>query len=245
MDEADILGDRIAIMGGGKIKCCGTGLYLKRLYGVGYTFTVSLDPSDDTTKEIDSLKRNVDKYVFDTIEGSTEVAIAGSELTYRLPFEQSESFSKLFDILDDNKNSLKIKSYGISVTTLEEVFLKIGHDEIDDECDVDDKMNQKQQIKMNEKDKIDAQRQFAKPEISSFALKDQNAFQIFFIHVYAILYKRFWWAMRDFKGLVCSLFCPVTLSSLSLALLAIEIATNQPNLELSTTNWYVSLLFVL
>ena len=44
MDEADILGDRIAIMGNGKIKCCGTSLYLKQLYGVGYTFTISIKP---------------------------------------------------------------------------------------------------------------------------------------------------------------------------------------------------------
>lgn len=30
MDEADLLGDRIAIMGDGKLLCCGSSLYLKR-----------------------------------------------------------------------------------------------------------------------------------------------------------------------------------------------------------------------
>jgi len=29
MDEADFLGDRIAIMGEGKLKCCGSSLFLK------------------------------------------------------------------------------------------------------------------------------------------------------------------------------------------------------------------------
>jgi len=29
MDEADYLGDRIAIMGEGKIRTCGTSMYLK------------------------------------------------------------------------------------------------------------------------------------------------------------------------------------------------------------------------
>jgi len=33
MDEADILGDRIAIMADGVVKCCGTSMFLKKLYG--------------------------------------------------------------------------------------------------------------------------------------------------------------------------------------------------------------------
>ncbi len=39
MDEADLLGDRIAIMANGKLVCCGSSLFLKRLYGVGYLLT--------------------------------------------------------------------------------------------------------------------------------------------------------------------------------------------------------------
>ena len=34
MDEADVLGDRIAIMADGVVKCCGTSLFLKKLYGM-------------------------------------------------------------------------------------------------------------------------------------------------------------------------------------------------------------------
>ena len=33
MDEADVLGDRIAIMANGVVKCCGTPLFLKNKYG--------------------------------------------------------------------------------------------------------------------------------------------------------------------------------------------------------------------
>ena len=32
MDEADFLGDRIAIMGDGKLKCCGSSLFLKNKF---------------------------------------------------------------------------------------------------------------------------------------------------------------------------------------------------------------------
>lgn len=36
MDEADLLGDRIAIMAGGKVQCCGSSFFLKKKYGAGY-----------------------------------------------------------------------------------------------------------------------------------------------------------------------------------------------------------------
>lgn len=35
MDEADLLGDRVAIMADGVLRCCGSSLFLKKHYGVG------------------------------------------------------------------------------------------------------------------------------------------------------------------------------------------------------------------
>lgn len=40
MDEADLLGDRIAIISHGKLKCCGSPLFLKSTYGDGYKLTL-------------------------------------------------------------------------------------------------------------------------------------------------------------------------------------------------------------
>jgi ATP-binding cassette subfamily A (ABC1) protein 3 len=40
MDEADILGDRIAIMAEGKVQCTGSSLFLKSRYGVGYNLVI-------------------------------------------------------------------------------------------------------------------------------------------------------------------------------------------------------------
>ena len=34
MEEADVLGDRIAIMANGDIQCCGSPLFLKKKYGM-------------------------------------------------------------------------------------------------------------------------------------------------------------------------------------------------------------------
>lgn len=33
MDEADLLGDRVAIMAKGELQCCGSSMFLKRKYG--------------------------------------------------------------------------------------------------------------------------------------------------------------------------------------------------------------------
>jgi ATP-binding cassette subfamily A (ABC1) protein 3 len=43
MDEADFLGDRIGIMGEGKLLCCGSSVFLKNKFGVGYNLTIVKD----------------------------------------------------------------------------------------------------------------------------------------------------------------------------------------------------------
>ena len=48
----------------------------------------------------------------------------GAELSYILPHESSEKFEALFTELENNKDMLGIASYGASVTTMEEVFLR-------------------------------------------------------------------------------------------------------------------------
>ena len=52
----------------------------------------------------------------------------GSELTYVLPAEAAREgkFQDLFENLDVNVGKLQIGSYGVSDTTLEEVFLKVA-----------------------------------------------------------------------------------------------------------------------
>jgi ATP-binding cassette subfamily A (ABC1) protein 3 len=41
MDEADLLGDRIAIMSLGSLRCIGSGLFLKNKFGVGLQLQVN------------------------------------------------------------------------------------------------------------------------------------------------------------------------------------------------------------
>lgn len=49
MDEADYLGDRVAIMATGRLKCVGSPYFLKQRYGVGYTLVIVKDGNFNET----------------------------------------------------------------------------------------------------------------------------------------------------------------------------------------------------
>ena len=51
MEEADILGDRIAILSQGKLCCCGSSLFLKNQFGSGYYLTVARDHVSEEEEE--------------------------------------------------------------------------------------------------------------------------------------------------------------------------------------------------
>ncbi|KAF7819038.1 ABC transporter A family member 1 isoform X1 [Senna tora] len=141
MDEADELGDRIAIMANGSLKCSGSSLFLKHHYGVGYTLTlVKSAPTASVASDI--VRRHV--------PSATCVSEVGTEISFRLPLLSSPAFESMFREIEsclrksvsnlestdnDEKGSLGIESYGISVTTLEEVFLRVAGCDYDEvEC---------------------------------------------------------------------------------------------------------------
>lgn len=64
-----------------------------------------------------------------------------SEITYQLPTESSPQFKNFFRDLDASLNDLGLRSYSVGVTTLEEVFLKIGHGEEVEQKRDQDNMN--------------------------------------------------------------------------------------------------------
>ena len=56
MDEADVLGDRIAIISQGKLQCCGTSLFLKSHYGNGYYVTLTKKAPEERPNTAKSLR---------------------------------------------------------------------------------------------------------------------------------------------------------------------------------------------
>eukprot|EP00659_Diplonema_papillatum_P008363 gene8363-12897_t len=56
------------------------------------------------------------------------LASAGAELTYRIPMWGLPSFATLFEALEQRGTEYGITNFGMSVTTLEEIFIKVAHD---------------------------------------------------------------------------------------------------------------------
>jgi ATP-binding cassette subfamily A (ABC1) protein 3 len=61
----------------------------------------------------------------DRIRDANKLSEVSSEMTYQLPNDAVKNFKEFFETLDRRKSELGLKSYGIGVTTLEEVFLKV------------------------------------------------------------------------------------------------------------------------
>ena len=120
MDEADLLGDRIRIIANGRLQCSGTPLFLKRKFGKGYFLSVTKDV-DNTAAQFDAVE--IQKFVSSYIPGAKMYENFGTEVTYVLPSSArlTGEFSNLFQNLESSLESLGIKDYGISDTTLEEV----------------------------------------------------------------------------------------------------------------------------
>jgi ATP-binding cassette subfamily A (ABC1) protein 3 len=55
---------------------------------------------------------------------------AGGELAFQLPLSHKGAFAQLFQELEQKKKELHIGGYGVSMTTLEEVFLRLASDSI-------------------------------------------------------------------------------------------------------------------
>uniref|UniRef100_A0A0G4HZ59 ABC transporter domain-containing protein n=1 Tax=Chromera velia CCMP2878 TaxID=1169474 RepID=A0A0G4HZ59_9ALVE len=93
MEEADYLGDRIAIMADGRVECCGSSMFLKNRYGAGYTLTCTLGRSDverSQGREGTSLPLKVEGIVRKMIPTAEVLASAAGEVSFRLPFDQTD-----------------------------------------------------------------------------------------------------------------------------------------------------------
>lgn len=121
MDEADILGDRIGIMCGGKMTALGSSMFLKSRFGMGYVMTIVKESSERNKKIMPYLHEKLGSEVMKLSE------IQG-EMTIQIPRELTHKFKDFFSEFDDDLFSLEIQNYGVSITTLEQVFLEIGHD---------------------------------------------------------------------------------------------------------------------
>uniref|UniRef100_A0A8C3RFM7 ATP-binding cassette sub-family A member 2 n=1 Tax=Cyanoderma ruficeps TaxID=181631 RepID=A0A8C3RFM7_9PASS len=140
MDEADLLGDRIAIISHGKLKCCGSPLFLKSTYGDGYKLTVycpsAPEPGQPHSPPSHSSvspcsEPRVSQFIKKYVASCLLISDTNTELSYILPSEAVKKgcFERLFQHLEQSLEELDLTSFGLMDTTLEEVFLKVSEED--------------------------------------------------------------------------------------------------------------------
>ncbi|CAM9889128.1 unnamed protein product, partial [Hapterophycus canaliculatus] len=118
MEEADHLGDRVAMLRKGKLRCAGSPLFLKSRFGLGYKLTLVKAGESFAPNSLTSL-------VLSHVADAQTLSAAGGEISFRLPREKSANFPGLFRALEAGRGAMGIGGYGVSITSLEEVFLSL------------------------------------------------------------------------------------------------------------------------
>jgi ATP-binding cassette, subfamily A (ABC1), member 3 len=118
IEEADVLGDKIAIMESGEVIAYGTSLFLKREYGNGYTLKLlKADKMMFPSGRVLDLIRGIIPAV--RVEESMD-----SLMCAVLPYECQKDYARVLRRLELQQQDLGIESISLTNTTLEEVFLK-------------------------------------------------------------------------------------------------------------------------
>ena len=259
MDEADILGDRIAIMAEGKLCCAGSSLFLKKIYGVGYQLTMEKNQAnrheehgggkaitvgrdlivevdhESTEETADNLavvpaegridrsyneREKLKQIVLDAVPEAKLLSDVGSELSYQLPLRSSSKFTPMFEMLDSEVENGSISCYGLSITTLDEVFIKVTGGERPGKVELaSPKMGFDSESNTDENGKDKAAQ-------VSLALEDEG---LFFRHLGSLLKKRASIFRRDKKAWLFTTILPSLFVLLGF-LLFLRLAPNR-NLE--------------
>lgn len=133
-----MLGDRIAIMADGHLKTgifllimylrtilfinqinfqsVGSSFFLKKRFGVGYRLVLVKKATCNPQIVVSFLSKYIPEIAIETN--------IGTELTFVLNDNYVRDFKTIFKDLETNLDSLNILSFGLSLTTMEEVFLK-------------------------------------------------------------------------------------------------------------------------
>ncbi|ODN03994.1 ATP-binding cassette sub-family A member 3 [Orchesella cincta] len=135
MEEADILGDRIAVMARGKVSCVGTPLYLKKYFGAGYILKLTAETQTEKENQSSAILDAVKTHVQDAYQMKEEKAGHNFvEISISIPCSDTTGpkLPPLFKDLDANKEKLGIQTIGLSLSTIEDVFLAIEENNCQD-----------------------------------------------------------------------------------------------------------------
>ena len=191
MEEASVLGNRIGIINLGKMKCIGTPLFLIEKFGKYMSINLSKDENANNDQIMSFISQKVEHPEFESLSEEIMVRIPKNNFSN----DSGVSLNSFFEELDENLENLKIKSYTVSMPTLEDVFLNIA---VEDESE-----RISQRIKEEEK--------YDNLLFDSDYLDDSGNNSKFFSHFKANAKRRFKFLIRDKKGFLLEILCPIIL----------------------------------
>lgn len=133
MEECEALATRLGIMVNGQFKCLGSVQQLKNKYGKGYTLILKCKNGSDIGSQV--LK--VELFVKNNIRFAKLKDKQQDTLFYQIEIEDNivygqdgiQTIADLFTLLESNKDLLKLETYSLSQTTLEQIFLSFAREQ--------------------------------------------------------------------------------------------------------------------
>ncbi|TPX48095.1 hypothetical protein SeMB42_g01671 [Synchytrium endobioticum] len=116
MEEVEVLSQRVGIMAKGTLRCIGSPLRLKQLYGSGFKLYFISQPKD---------VNRAATYIESILPTNFKRLDAFSNTVSYEFHPPPGALGALFQEVESNKARYGIEDYGISMTTLDEVFLRL------------------------------------------------------------------------------------------------------------------------
>ena len=211
MEEASVLGKRIGIINLGKMKCIGTPLFLIERFGKYMSITLSKEEGADNDTIMSYISQKVERPQFESLS---------EEIMARIPKDNFNkeggiSLHKFFEELDENLENLKVKSYSVSMPTLEDVFLNVA---------AEDESQRISQV-IREEAKYD-EVLFGQDYLDNFEYKSKFTWDF-----KANFLRRFYLMIRDRKGILMEVLCPILLVLIGAIISQVEIDNSTPDFE--------------
>lgn len=227
MQEAEALCENIGIVAEGELKCCGSSLFLRERFGVGYKLT--LVHRDDQQKGKDKLEMDdkaraardearTSSFV-DVIQKYVPKAEVVSDNKWETRFQLTDGkeahFTGLFEELERMKTQNQIKRYAIAATDLEDVFVRVTEGEAVYFHAKDDKNDSSASDAAVEKKK----RLEAVQRTQSISSISMSTWEISMTQIKALIVKRWKMMIRDKKTLLAQYIWPIALFTILVAIL--------------------------
>ncbi|XP_070224967.1 ATP-binding cassette sub-family A member 13 [Bos mutus] len=221
LDEAEALSDHVAVLQRGRLRCSGPPASLTQAHAQGFRLTLSRQPSvpeADDPKDTACATSLIQTYLPQaSLQGSSQ-----GELSYVIPEGADRAcFRGLFQALDQNLHKLCLTGYGLSDTTLEEVFLHLLQDS---------KKQPDTALSLESAPPEPGPGHHRTPAGTPLV----QGGPLLLAQTAALLRKRLLHARRAWKGTISDLLLPVLFVALAMALFMVRpLAINYPPLKLA------------